>query len=136
MTAPADLDLPAVRRRAQILREVSRPREERSDAALQASDDLLALADEIERLRTVLSGDAAELVERLRATRLLPIREDGPLAGLHAAIAGHIARFVDHHAPKDHSPPSWDLAIGPLAVEIMACVDAHLRTQIERRTAR
>jgi hypothetical protein len=126
------VDLEAIRARAMVIRDVRRPREERAVAGAHASDDMLAMADEIERLRACLSPDAADLAEKLRVLRLRPVPSDGPVFELHKALSHHLARFVSEHGPKRGKPPTWDIGISSAVVRILMMVDDHLQAQLKR----
>lgn len=124
------LDLEAIRERAMVIRDVRRPREERAPAMAQASDDMLAMADEIERLRACLSPEAADLAEKLRAIRLRPVPGKGPVYDLHTELSKTLARFVEEHGPRPGTPATWDLFVATTTVRIMMVVDRHLQRML------
>lgn len=123
------LNLAEIRERAMTIRDIGRSREERSLAALSASDDLLALCREVELLRASMTSDATEVARVRRLIRLAPV-ELGPLDELALELSGIIFTFAKKHRATRKQPATWDMFSLTTAIKVLGKVDAFIQKRL------
>ncbi len=124
------LDLAAIEKRAMVLRDVRLPSEQRSEAALLASDDLLLLLMEVRRLRAALSPESADLARRLDAVNLFPVSDKGPRDDLHRAISKSIFAWAFENRPRRGRDHTWDISAWSEAIKVARLVQAYLQQHL------
>ncbi len=124
-------DLEPIRQRAMLIRNVTLPWAERSDAVLTASDDLLHMIDEVESMRKACSPQASRLAANIAAISMFPIETDSPRDDLVSAISQSIYQFAYDHRPKRGKAQTWDISAFHGAMSVLRLVDKYIKDTVE-----